>query len=181
MAAMGGSVARRYARALFGIGIDAGNFEALGHEIDELSSLLAGSPELRNALENPVFRPEEKRAVLEQILPRVTPTAEVRRFVLLLLERRRLVMLPAIARAYRDLADAHAGRVRAKVTSAEPLSPAALEGIRRALGQRTGKQVLVEAEVDPDLIGGVIARVGDLVLDGSVRTQLAELREKLVN
>src|SRR3954468_16255781 len=159
MAAMGGSVARRYARALFGIGIDAGNFEALGHEIDELSSLLAGSPELRNALENPVFRPEEKRAVLEQILPRVTPTAEVRRFVLLLLERRRLVMLPAIARAYRDLADAHAGRVRAKVTSAQPLSPAALEGVRRALGQRTGKQVIVEAEVDPELIGGIVARV----------------------
>jgi F-type H+-transporting ATPase subunit delta len=181
MAAMGGSVARRYARALFGIGIDAGNFEALGREIDDLSTLLVSSPELRNALENPVFRPEEKRAVLEQILPRVTPTAEVRRFVLLLLERRRLVILPAIARAYRDLADAHAGRVRAKVTSAEPLSPAALEGIRRALGQRTGKQVLVEVEVDPGLIGGVIARVGDLVLDGSVRTQLDELRTKLVN
>src|SRR5205085_12564460 len=63
--------------------------------------------ELRNALENPVFRPEEKRKVLEQILPRVTPTAEVRRFILLLLDRRRLVLLPAIARAYRDLAVAH--------------------------------------------------------------------------
>ena len=181
MAAMGGSVARRYARALFGIGIDAGNFEALGREIDDLAGLLGASAELRNALENPVFKPTEKRAVLEQILPRVTPTVEVRRFVLLLLDRRRLVILPAIARAYRDLADAHAGRVRAKVTSAEPLSPAALVGIRRALGQRTGKQVLVETEVDPGLIGGVIARVGDLVLDGSVRTQLAELREKLVN
>jgi F-type H+-transporting ATPase subunit delta len=181
MAAMGGSVARRYARALFGIGIDAGNFEAFGREIDDLAALLASSPELQSALENPVFKPEEKRKVLEQILPRVTPTAEVRRFVLLLLERRRLVLLPSIARAYRDLADAHAGRVRAKVTSAEPLTPAALDGVRRALAQRTGKQVIVETDVDPTLIGGVVARVGDLVLDGSVRTQLAELREKLVN
>jgi F-type H+-transporting ATPase subunit delta len=181
MAAMGGSVARRYARALFGIGVDAGNYEALGREIDELAGLLTASAELRNALENPVFKPDEKRAVLEQILPRVTPTAEVRRFILLLLDRRRLVLLPAIARAYRDLADAHAGRVRAVVTSAEPLSPATLDGVRRALAQRTGKQVIVETDVDPGLIGGIVARVGDLVLDGSVRTQLADLRSKLLN
>jgi F-type H+-transporting ATPase subunit delta len=181
MAAMGGSVARRYARALFGIGVDAGNYETLGREIDDLAGLLSASSELRNALENPVFKLDEKRAVLEQILPRVTPTAEVRRFILLLLDRRRLVLLPAIARAYRDLADAHAGRVRARVTSAEPLSAAAVEGVRRALAQRTGKQVIVETDVDPELIGGIVARVGDLVLDGSVRTQLADLRTKLVN
>jgi F-type H+-transporting ATPase subunit delta len=136
---------------------------------------------LRQTLENPVFRPSEKRAVLEQILPRVAPTAEVRRLALLLLERRRILLLPAIARAYRDLADAHTGQVRAKVTSAEQLAPAALERVRRSLEQRTGKKVIVEAAVDAALIGGVVAQVGDLVLDGSVRTQLADLRQKLVN
>ena len=181
MAAMGGSVARRYARALFGIGVDGGTFEALGQEIGELATLWTSSAELRQALENPVFRPSEKRAVLEQILPRVAPTPEVRRLALLLLERRRILLLPAIARAYRDLADAHTGQVRAKVTSAEPLGPAALERVRRSLEQRTGKKVIVEAAVDAALIGGVVAQVGDLVLDGSVRTQLADLRQKLVN
>ena len=181
MAAMGGSVARRYARALFGIGIDAGNFEALGREIDDLSTLLVSSPELRNALENPVFKPAEKRAVLEQILPRVTPTAEVRRFVLLLLERRRIVLLPAIARAYRDLTDAQLGQVRAEVTSAQELAPGTLDRVRRSLEQRTGKKVIVNAKVDADLIGGLVARVGDLVLDGSVRTQLDDLRTRLLN
>jgi F-type H+-transporting ATPase subunit delta len=181
MAALGGSVARRYARALFGMGVDAGNFEALGQEIAELAALLTSSLELRQALENPVFKTEEKRAVLEQLLPRVTPTAEVRRFVLLLLERRRLAILPAIARAYRDLADQHTGRIRARVTSAEALSPAALDRVRHSLEQRTGKKVILETSVDPDLIGGLVARVGDLVLDGSLRTQLAELRSKLLN
>ena len=182
MAAMaGGSVARRYARALFGIGVDGGTFEALGREIGDLAALWTSSAELRQALENPVFRPSEKRAVLEQILPRVAPTAEVRRLALLLLERRRILLLPAIARAYRDLADAHTGQVRAKVTSAEPLGPAALERVRRSLEERTGKKVIVEAAVDATLIGGVVAQVGDLVLDGSVRTQLADLRQKLVN
>jgi F-type H+-transporting ATPase subunit delta len=181
MAAFGGSVARRYARALFGIGVDAGKFEALGREIDDFASLLEQSAELRQALENPVFGPAEKRKVLESLLPRVAPTPEVQRFVLLLLERRRIVLLPAIARAYRDMTDAHLGRVRAKVISAEPLAGPVLDRVRRSLEQRTGKQVIVETAVDPELIGGVVARVGDLVLDGSVRTQLEDLRTKLLN
>jgi len=181
MAVLGGSVARRYARALFGIGVDAGKFEALGDELGELASLLNQSDELRQALENPVFRPEQKRAVMQSILPRVAPTPEVQRFVLLLLERRRIILLPAIARAYRDLTDAQLGRVRAEVTSAQELAPATLDRVRRSLEQRTGKKVLINSTVDPDLIGGVVARVGDLVLDGSVRTQLDDLRTRLLN
>jgi F-type H+-transporting ATPase subunit delta len=181
MAAFGGSVARRYARALFGIGVDAGKFEALGREIEDFAALLEQSDELRQALENPVFAPSEKRKVLETLLPRVAPTPEVQRFVLLLLERRRIVLLPAIARAYRDMTDVHLGRVRARVISAEPLAEPVLDRVRRSLEQRTGKQVIVETAVDPELIGGVVARVGDLVLDGSVRTQLEDLRLKLLN
>jgi F-type H+-transporting ATPase subunit delta len=111
----------------------------------------------------------------------VTPTAEVQRFVLLLLERRRISALPAIARAYLELADAHTGRVRALVTSAQPLSPAEADRVRRSLEQRTGKKVIMETAVDPALIGGVVARVGDLVLDGSVRTQIAALKQRLLN
>jgi F-type H+-transporting ATPase subunit delta len=91
------------------------------------------------------------------------------------------MLLPAIARAYRDMTDAHVGRVRADVTSAEELAPATLDRVRRSLEQRTGKKVLVTPRVDPTLIGGVVARVGDLVLDGSVRTQLEDLRARLVN
>ena len=181
MAVAGGSVARRYARALFGIGVDAGKFEALGAELGSLATLWNESDELRQALENPVFRPAEKRAVLEQLLPRVTPTPEVQRFVLLLLDRRRIVLLPAIARAYRDLTDAHVGRVRAEVTSSEELTPATLDRVRRSLEQRTGKQVIVETAIDPELVGGLSARVGDLIIDGSVRTQLSDLRAKLLN
>jgi len=181
MAVMGGSVARRYARALFGIGVDAGKFEALGDELGDLATLWNQSDELRDALENPVFKPEQKRAVLQNILPRIAPTPEVQRFVLLLLDRRRIVLLPAIARAYRDLTDAQLGRVRAEVTSAQELNAATLDRVRRSLEQRTGKKVVINSTVDPELIGGVVARVGDLVLDGSVRTQLADLRDRLLN
>lgn len=179
--ALQGSVGRRYARALFQMGVDRGTFEQLGQEVAQLAALFQTSTELRQTLENPVFRPADKRAILEKILPRVTPTPEVQRFVLLLLERRRITALPAIARAYRELVDQHIGQVRAEVVSAQPLGGADLDRVRRSLEQRTGKKVLIEASVDPDLIGGVVARVGDLVLDGSVRAQLATLREKLLN
>jgi F-type H+-transporting ATPase subunit delta len=181
VAALAGSVARRYARALFEIGVDAGNYEALGQEVADLAALFEQSLELRQTMTNPVFKPSEKRAILEKILPRVTPSPVTQRFAMLLLERGRISLLPALARAYRELSDLHAGRVRAVVTSATPLSPADLERVRRSLERRTQKKVVLEAEVDPGLIGGLVARVGDLVLDGSVRTQLDTLREKLLN
>jgi F-type H+-transporting ATPase subunit delta len=181
MAALAGSVARRYARALFQIGVDTGTFEALGQELGDLAKLFQDSTELRQTLVNPVFKPAEKRAILEKILPRVTPNPIMQRFALLLLERGRIALLASLARAYRELADAHAGRVRAVVTSAAPLSPADLERVRKSLERRTKKTVMLEAQVDPGLIGGLVAQVGDLVLDGSIRTQLSTLRDKLLN
>jgi F-type H+-transporting ATPase subunit delta len=181
MAALGGSVSRRYARALFELGVARGTFEQLGQELADLTALWGTSTDLRRALENPVFARSEKRAVLEQLLPKVTPSPDVRKFVLLLLDRRRISILPSIARAYREMADAHAGRVRAQVISAQPLSPAETDRVRRSLEQRTGKKVILDLSVDPSLIGGLVARVGDLVLDGSVRTQLATLRQRLLN
>ena len=176
-----GSISRRYARALFSIGVDRGTFEQLGKELEDVAAMWSGSAELRDALANPVFKASEKRAVLQSLLPRVAPTPDVQKFVLLLLERRRLVAVPHIARAYREMADEHTGRVRAHVTSAQPLGPAELERVRQSLARRTGKQVILEASVDAALIGGIVARVGDLVLDGSVRTQLGTLRDKLLN
>jgi F-type H+-transporting ATPase subunit delta len=181
MAALAGSVARRYARALFSIGVDRGSFEQLGRELDAVADQWSGSPELRQALENPVFKASEKRAVLQSLLPRLAPTADVQRFVLLLLDRRRLTAVPHIARAFREMADLHRGRVRAHVTSAQPLGAAELERVRQSLARRTGKQVIIEASVDPALIGGIVARVGGLVLDGSLRTQLDTLRARLLN
>jgi F-type H+-transporting ATPase subunit delta len=179
--ALSGSISRRYARALFSIGVDRGSFEQLGRELDSVAELWAGSPELRQALENPIFKDSEKRAVMQSLLPRVAPTPDVQKFVLLLLDRRRLPAVANIARAYREMADLHTGRVRAHVTSAQALGPAELERIRQSLARRTGKQVILESAVDAGLIGGVVARVGDLVLDGSVRTQLGALRERLLN
>jgi len=181
MAALGGSVARRYARAMFEVAVSQGKPSEFGSQIDVIARLFQSTVELRQALANPVFKDTEKRRILEAVLVQAVVAGPVRSFLLLLLERGRFVALPAIARAYRELADAHAGQVRATITSASPLEALELDRLRQALERRTGKKVLVETAVDPDLIGGVVARVGDLVLDGSVRARLGELRQKLLN
>jgi F-type H+-transporting ATPase subunit delta len=181
MAALGGSVARRYAKALFELGVQKGNFEALGQELENVATLYTESRELRQTLENPVFKQSQKRKIIEAVLPQVAQSPMVRNFVLLLAERNRISVLPLIARAYQELTDRQLGRVRAVVTSAKPLDLVTEGEIQRALEKRTGKKVLMKSEVDPNLIGGVVARVGDLVLDGSLRTRLASVGNRILN
>lgn len=181
MAALSGSIARRYAKALFEIGVAEGTYERFEQELGDLARVYAGSPDLRLALENPVVKSSEKQAILRAILPRVAPSPPVQRFAQLLLGRGRIAFLAAIARAYRQLADARVGQVRATVTTAAPLPLEDLDRVRRALEKRTGRKVIIETAVDPNLIGGIVARVEDLVLDGSVRTQLDEMRRRLLN
>ena len=181
MAALGGSVARRYAKALFEIGVAEGNYERLGQELADLARAYTDSADLRLALENPVIKTAEKQAILNALLPRVAPSPSVQRFARLLLERGRIGILRAASRFYSNLADERAGQVRATVTSAAPMSPGDLDRVRKALEARTGRKVLIQTTVDPALIGGVVARVGDLILDGSVRTQLDEMRHRLLN
>jgi F-type H+-transporting ATPase subunit delta len=181
MAAMGGSVSRRYAKAIFAIGVDKGNFEILGKELAELADLWKESPALRQTLENPVFKLSQKRTVLQSLMPRVAPARQVQSLALLLLERGRIAILPALARAYQEMCDEKLGRVRATVTSAQSLDIASEAEIRRALEKRTGKKVLMTTAVDPNLIGGVVAHVAGVVLDGSVASRLTALKTRLLN
>ena len=181
MAALAGSIARRYARALFAIGVDQRNFEALGSELEALAGLWNQAAEVRQSLSNPIFKLSQKRAIMQGLLPRVAPTREVQSLALLQLERGRIAALPAIARAYQEMCDEKLGRARATVTSARPLDVATQAEIQRVLEQRTGRSVVMTAEVDPTLIGGIVAQVAGLVLDGSLSARLHSLRSKILN
>jgi F-type H+-transporting ATPase subunit delta len=181
MAASDGGVATRYARALFDLASAQKLADPVGAELEALAATYGGSAELRQTLENPVFRLSERRALLEKLLPRLAPSPQVRTFALLLLERGRISALPTIARIYRDMVDGSLGQVRGTVTSARPLDPATQAAVQRALEKRVGKKVLLQATVDPDLIGGIVARVGDQVFDGSLRSRLDSLRARVLN
>ena len=176
-----GSLARRYARALLDVGIDKGTHEKLAAEIDDLAVAYSAARDLQEALTNPVFPRAQRRAVLEAVLLRVGVSVETRNFVLLLLERERVQVLPAIARELRAMVDEKVGRVRATVTSARPLPAEQVAQIQSTLEKATGKKVLLDKAEDPTLIGGVVAKLGDTVYDGSVRSQLERMREQILS
>jgi F-type H+-transporting ATPase subunit delta len=181
MAALAGSIARRYARAIFAIGVDKRDFEALGSELEAIAALWNQATDIRQSLSNPIFKLSQKRAILQGLLPQVAPTREVQSLALLLLERGRIAALPAIARAYQEMCDDKLGRARATVKSARPLDVATQTEIRRALERRTGRSVIMTTEVDPTLLGGIVAQVSGRVLDGSLRARLDALRSKILN
>jgi F-type H+-transporting ATPase subunit delta len=176
-----GSLARRYARALLDVGIDKGTHEKLATEVDALGAAFNQSRDLQEALTNPVFPRAQRRAVLEAVLARYGVSTETRNFTLLLLDRERVQVLPAIARELRIMVDEKVGRVRATVTSARPLPADHVAQIQATLEKATGKTVALEQAEDPSLIGGVVAKLGDTVYDGSVRTQLERMREQILS
>jgi F-type H+-transporting ATPase subunit delta len=176
-----GSLSRRYARALLEIGIRTESYDALGKELERLMAQLQGAPELKQVLENKVFPLDGRRQVLDEVARRLGLSRTLRNFAVLVLEKGRITALPDIARAYQTLVDQHAGRVRATVTSAGPLDPAFETRLKHALEKQSGKVVLLEKREDPSLIGGVVTQLGDLMFDGSVRTQLERLREELLS
>jgi F-type H+-transporting ATPase subunit delta len=173
------AAARRYARALFSLAREDGSIDAARDELRRVAALFEATPELRAAVFRPLHPAAERRAVLRSIGSRLALSRNVANFLLYLIDQRRLVDFDAIQAEYERLADEAAGRVQADVVSASPLRDDQRERLRRALAARAGHDVDLKVRVDAELIGGAIVRVGGLIFDGSLRTQLAELRDNL--
>lgn len=174
-----GSIPRRYAKALLAIGIEQKQFEIFGEQIGRFAELIK-QPVLKDTLSNPVFSASKRKAVVSELIARMGLSPVVRNFLLLLVDRNRITVLPDIHREYRILADRHAGRLRAKLTSAQPLAAPELQQIKSALETSTGKQLLIEQSVDNTLIAGVVTQIGSVIFDGSVRTRLEQMRTSLL-
>ncbi len=174
-----GSVSRRYAKALMAIGTDTKKYEIFGKELEKFAGLL-GNKELRDTLENPSIAMSKRKAILEALIKRLHPSKTMRHFVLLLMDRNRIGALPSIHREYQLLADMHAGRMRAKVTSAQKLDLAMVSRLKMTLEKKTGKKIILEQATDPDLIGGLVTQLGSVVFDGSIRTSLEQMRKNLL-
>jgi F-type H+-transporting ATPase subunit delta len=173
------ALARRYARALKALAAEESRLEPVAGELARFEQLLDASDELRAALTRPWIRTAAKRAIVVRVAERLELSPLVRKFLALVAQRRRLGQLPDILAAYRALVDDAAGRVRARVRSAATLTDADRAAIRERLSRRLGKTVLLEAEVDPALLGGFVAEVGSRIVDASLRGQLRALREQI--
>ncbi len=174
-----GSIARRYAKALFSLAVETDRVEAWAQSLEALRTAVDASADLRDVLSNPVYAREQRRAIVEKLAAALKLEAEPANLLFLLGDRNRLAYLAAVVATFRDLADQHLGRVRARVISAVKLDDVAAQAIAEKLSQAARAKVLLEREVDPSLLGGVVAQVGSLVYDGSVRTQLEDLRKQL--
>ena len=173
------AIARRYAKALLLIGKEDGRTETYRGELESVANLFAVERELEQAVCNPLYRFEQRQKVLNKIIEALGLSRIMSRFINLLFEKRRIVYLAPINEFYQKLADQLHGIERAKLVSAIQLSSATVDNIRQSLNRMTGKQIILRQELDSSLIGGVVTKIGDLVLDGSVRTQLNNMRESL--
>lgn len=174
------ALCRRYARALVSLGTDEGQVERFGSELNAFEGVLAlGEGQLRATMSNPGLSIGERRAVLDTVLARLSLHPHTQSFLRILVDKNRFAALDGIRDAYAQMADDLAGRVRADVTSAVPLSAPERHAVEGVLAQATGKQVIVTYAVDSELIGGVVARIGDRVIDASIRARLRDIERTL--
>ena len=174
------AAARPYARALWELARERNEVEAVGRDLQAVAAALADQPDLRQLFARPWVPPAAKRAVAMEVVQRLGVSALVRDLVGIVARRGRGDHLEAIAETFRDLMDKAQGRVRARVRTAVPLTPAERQALQQQLGRRLGaKQVTLDEIVDQQLLGGFVAEVDSSMVDGSLNGQLARLKERL--
>ncbi|MDB4993156.1 MAG: synthase delta chain [Myxococcaceae bacterium] len=177
---IGSNVARRYAKAILELGAESGRLETLVNEMSDAAAAYQSSPELRAALENPLVALDAKKAILDEMSQRLGLSPTAHHALRLLGDRRRLRVLPSIAQLLREMHDAKRGVVRAEVITAVRLSDGYYQRLQTELEKMTGKKVVLETREDESIIAGVITRIGDMVVDGSLRARLQEMKTALL-
>ncbi len=178
---IGSVVAKRYASALFALGREGGpsELERFGASLNALADAVATSPQLAEVFKNPVLSPAEKKGVIKALLEKVGASDVVRRFCELLADKGRLPILREIAATYGAMLDDFSGITRGVFTSAVALDEARKANILAQLEKKTGRKLVLEFGVNAGLLGGFVLKLGDLLLDASVQTQIDNLRESI--
>jgi F-type H+-transporting ATPase subunit delta len=177
------AAASRYARALADLAFDPKrgvNPENVAGELALFAGAIETSSDLRSVLLSPAVAPARKRAVVAQLAVQGGISGLVRNFLYVLIDHRRIAMLPEIREAFRTLTFERMGMVEANVSAAREVPAGQREKVAERLGRLTGKRVQCRFAVDQSLIGGMVARIGSTIYDGSVQGQLKVLRRKLM-
>ncbi|MFC1867460.1 ATP synthase F1 subunit delta [Thermodesulfobacteriota bacterium] len=170
-------LSKRYARALFGLGQEDGSFKQYGQELKEFTSFFKEKADFGQAVSNSVFTVEDRQKVLKAALDQSGFSDLVKNFLNLLLDKNRIGAIEVITEHYARLTDEASNIAHAEITTAKPLKKETLDKVVKSLEGLTSKEIKSDLREDPDLIGGIIVKIGDLVLDGSVRAQLEGLKE----
>lgn len=173
------TVARRYASALSDVVLERGEALEVQKEMLVWEQMLQSSPNLQEVFRNPTIALDKKRAVLNKLIERARPTPTTTNFLKVLLQNQRLTELGEINRKFAEMLDVRAGTVAATVTTARAVPEDAQRQLQTKLLALTGKKVRINFATDPDLIGGLVTRIGSTVYDGSVRNHLQLIKEKM--
>ena len=175
----GNALGRRYAGSLISIGQKDGQFERYGKEIGAAAQML-GHKQIWASFTSPLLPNQAKVEIIDELAKRSGWSKTVSNFMKVLIEKKRIKLLPSIVDAYTDLADDAAGRTHAMVHSATPLDDATKARLTQKLVTMLGKQVILEAEQESSLIGGVKVTVGSKVYDGTIRGQMSRMKDLLI-
>ncbi|MBN2340904.1 MAG: ATP synthase F1 subunit delta [Deltaproteobacteria bacterium] len=176
-----GSIARRWAKALFLLAEQENMLLAVTKEVDRVADAWNSSDELQAAMSNPMLDSKVRTSIFMEVVDKLAVSKTTRNFFSLLNEKKRVSEISAISRELQMLADKKENRIRAEVVSAAPVNETVVASIKAAIEASTRKTVVVSKRVDESLIGGIVTRVGDLVYDGSIRTQLNRIKEDMLN
>lgn len=170
-------IAQVYARSLFDVASEQGNVEVVREQLGQLADALDENQDLRLFCFSPYFSSEEKKRGLQAAISDVDPSVE--RFLMLLVENERLPLIGRIRREYDRLCDQAEDLLAVTVTSAVALDPAVISRLVEQISEQTGSRVELTEEVDPAIVGGVVLRVGNSILDASIRNRLENLRTEV--
>lgn len=174
------SVASRYARALVDVILEHHiDGDAARQQLKAMVDAVHESLELRRVWESPAVPPKQKRAVLDAIAAKIGAVQVIRNFMAVIIDHRRIGMLDDIVRVFEAELDAQLGFAEVRVSSARALSPEEQREIEARVERMTGKKIRASYVAKPELLGGIVVRVGDTIYDGSVRGQLEKMRQEL--
>lgn len=173
------NISKRYARAFFEIAAQQKKIEQFYSELSKFSSIVAQNKALEDFLANPIIEQENKKAVVEKIISKLAFSNMTVNFLKLLVDKKRIDALPDIELCYRQLMDEALKKVRINVKTAFPLSDTMKNYITTNMEKVTGRRAEITVETNPELLGGVIINVGDTLYDGSVKSQLNNMRNLL--
>ena len=175
------TIANRYAKALFDVALaEKADLAKIEQDLNGAAEVFAANKDLRHVAIAANLPDANRKALIETVADRLGATAQVRKLLVVLARGRNLNLLPDLAAAFSERLLAHQNVVRAEVTSAAPLSAETTRALEDSLSKVTGKKVELSLSVDPALLGGVVAKIGSTVYDGSVKTQLQRMRQELV-
>jgi len=173
------SASLQYPNALADVALQQGAADPVLKQLNDFAGAYAESAELRNLLATPSVTSKEKHAVVEKISARLGASKIVRNFLFLIIDHRRTLMIPELAKAFQTVIRERQGFAEATVTSAAEMNDAQKKDLTQSLEKKTGKKIEAKYAVDKGLLGGVVVRIGDTVYDGSLRYRLNVMRVKL--